>query len=98
MSATPPKHLCKIGRAKWREILPIFETRGDVDQGTLDALEQYVVAWSRWQQADDDDGKLRWSRCCRQWAAELRLSPRSRTAKPKDDRDPLLKLLRRPAQ
>ena len=92
MTITPPKHLDKIGRAKWRELLP---TLPDQEQGTLDALEQYAVAWSRWQQATDDDDKLRWSRCCRQWAAELRLSPRSRTAKRTDSRDPILQLLPR---
>jgi phage terminase small subunit len=95
MSATPPKNLDKTARAKWRELLP---TLPDQEPGTLDALQQYCSAWSSWMSATDDQDKIRWSRCCRQWAQELRLSPKSKTAKRTDEKDPLLKLLRRPAQ
>ena len=95
MTTDPPKHLCKIGRAKWRELLPILEARGDVDQGVLDLLSCYCQAWSRWLQAEDDQDRIRWLRAIRQLAGELRLTPKSRTAKPKDERDPILRLLPR---
>lgn len=44
----PPEHLDATARAKWAEILPLLAERGGIDQGVLDALEQYVTAWSRW--------------------------------------------------
>ena len=96
MTTDPPKHLDKIGRAKWRELLPILEARGDVDPAAVDLLTCYCQAWAALLGSDDDAAKIRWMRALRQLAAELRLSPKSRTVKPKDDRDPLLKLLRRP--
>ncbi len=87
-----PKHLDDTAGKKWRELLP---TLPDVDVGTLDALAQYCVAWSAWIQAEEVEDKIRWSRCCRQWAAELKLTPKSRTArKPtEEDTDPVLRLI-----
>lgn len=48
----PPEHLDAAAVAKWRELLPILESRGDLDQGTLDALAAYATAWSRWLAAE----------------------------------------------
>ena len=82
-----PSTLDAIAVEKWNELAPELP---DGSQAMLDSLEQYAVAWSRWQQATDDDARLRWSRCVRQWLQELR--PRSRKA----DRpgDPLLQLIK----
>ena len=49
---TPPAHLDDQARQKWRELLPILEARGDLDQGTADALAAYASAWSRWTAAE----------------------------------------------
>ena len=95
MTTDPPKHLCKIGRANWRELLPILEARGDVDPATLDLLTCYAASWSSWLSAESDQDRIRWLRALRQLAGELRLTPKSRTAKPKDERDPILRLLPR---
>jgi P27 family predicted phage terminase small subunit len=48
----PPEILDAQARAKWAELLPILETRGEVDTSTLDALAAYCQAWSRWQSAE----------------------------------------------
>jgi len=47
----PPKHLDAIAAEKWREILPLLEARGDVDQGSLDAAAAYCVSWATWTEA-----------------------------------------------
>jgi len=90
----PPKHLDKTARAKWRELVG---TLPDQEPGTLLALEQIVFAWAKWLSADDDDQRLRWSRCCRQWAGELKLTPKHRLScrtKARLDEDPVSRLLR----
>ena len=48
----PPAHLDDQARAKWAEVLPIIQARGEPDQGTLDALACYCQAWSRWTAAE----------------------------------------------
>jgi len=95
VTITAPKNLDAAGRRKWREVLPILEARGDVTAAELDLLNCYCLAWSSLLDATDDQDKVRWMRALRQLAGELRLTPRSRTAKPKSE-DPLLRLLRRP--
>ncbi|MEI8373697.1 MAG: P27 family phage terminase small subunit [Planctomycetota bacterium] len=50
--AAPPQHLDEQARAKWAETLPILEARGEPDQGSLDALAGYCLAWSRWTAAE----------------------------------------------
>jgi len=47
-----PQHLDEQARAKWAEVLPILQSRGNVAQGTLDALAAYCQAWSRWTAAE----------------------------------------------
>jgi P27 family predicted phage terminase small subunit len=43
-----PEHLDEQARAKWAEVLPILDGRGDtLDAGALDALTCYCSAWSR---------------------------------------------------
>ena len=49
---TPPAHLDDEARRKWKEVLPILEARGDIDQGTADALACYCSAWSQWAAAE----------------------------------------------
>ena len=49
---SPPAHLDDEARRKWAEVLPVLETRGDIDQGTADALAAYCVAWSQWTAAE----------------------------------------------
>jgi P27 family predicted phage terminase small subunit len=44
----PPEHLDAQARVKWAELFPILEGRGDIDQGVLDALAAYAVAYSQW--------------------------------------------------
>ncbi len=58
MNHEPPEHLDQQARTKWSEVLPILEGRGDLDQGTLDALAAYCTAWSRWTQAEQQVGTL----------------------------------------
>jgi P27 family predicted phage terminase small subunit len=53
-----PAHLDEQARQKWAEVLPILESRGDVDQGALDALACYCSAWSRWTAAEAEVAKL----------------------------------------
>ena len=54
----PPAHLDDQAAAKWRELLPILEGRGDVDQAVADALAAYAVAWSRWIAAEQQVNAL----------------------------------------
>ena len=44
----PPAHLDGEARRKWAELYPVLDERGDIDQGTADALAAYSVAWSQW--------------------------------------------------
>jgi P27 family predicted phage terminase small subunit len=57
-TAAPPAHLDEQARAKWGEIWPIVAQRESIDQGTLDALAAYCVAYSRWQAAETKVGEL----------------------------------------
>ena len=102
MKHQPPNHLDEQSRAKWSEVFPVLETRGDLDAGTLDALACYCVAYSQWKAATakvDELGQVIRSaagfavvspyvqvaaaaeRRMRQWAAELKLTPKSRGRK-----------------
>ncbi|NLF09395.1 MAG: phage terminase small subunit P27 family, partial [Pirellulaceae bacterium] len=58
MNHEPPQHLDQAAIAKWQEIIVILETRGDLDQGTLDALSCYCSAWSRWTAAEQQVNAL----------------------------------------
>jgi P27 family predicted phage terminase small subunit len=49
----PPVHLAPEARIKWVEILPILEARGEIEQGSLDALVLYCTAWSQWGEAEE---------------------------------------------
>ena len=96
----PPEHLDEQARAKWLEVLPILEGRGDLDQGTLDGLAAYCQAWSRWTAAEAQVNALgavvksatgfavpnpyvgiaaAAQRQMRQWAAELKITPKARS-------------------
>ena len=87
---TPPEHLDAVAVGKWNEIVG---TLPDCEPGTLDALCQYCVAWSMWRSAADDSERRQWSRCCRQWLAELQLTPASRRGRVVKEQDPILRLL-----
>jgi P27 family predicted phage terminase small subunit len=52
MNRKPPQHLDDQARVKWSAVLPILKRRGNIDQGTLDALAAYCQAWSRWTAAE----------------------------------------------
>lgn len=91
----PPITLDATAAEKWLELLPALP---DWEPGTLDCLEQYCVAWSKWSAAKDSDVKVRWSRCCRQWMQELGLTPKARRKSSGDrdgGQDPVLKLIGR---
>ncbi|NLS92041.1 MAG: hypothetical protein GXX96_07655 [Planctomycetaceae bacterium] len=95
MKRLPPRHLDAAARRKWQELLP---TLADGTPGTLDALTLFCDAWSRWLLAEDDAARLRWSRACRQWLAELKLTPKSKTrrsAESEPSTDPVLRLMRK---
>ncbi len=47
-----PEHLDKPAHMKWGEVYPLLAARGDMDQGTADALSAYCSAWSQWVQAE----------------------------------------------
>ena len=64
----PPVGLDAAAGEKWAELLPQLP---DWEPATLDCLEQYSVAWSKWLAAKDSNVKVRWSRCCRQWMQSL---------------------------
>ena len=51
-SDKPPEHLDPAAVAKWREVYPTLESRGDTDPGSLHALERYCVAASQTAEAD----------------------------------------------
>ena len=57
-AAAPPAHLDEQARAKWGEVWPIVAQRESIDQGTLDALAAYCLAYSRWQAAETKVGEL----------------------------------------
>ncbi len=103
-----PAHLDEQARAKWGEVYPILDGRGDIDQGTLDALTAYAVAWSQWTAAQVNVTELgpviksaagfaivspyvavaaQAERRMRQWAAELKLTPKTRGSRQKHDDD-----------
>jgi P27 family predicted phage terminase small subunit len=54
----PPAPLDAQAQAKWAELLPILEARGDVDGGILDGLACYCQAWARWAAAEAEVAKL----------------------------------------
>jgi len=54
----PPEILDAAARDKWAEVLPILQSRGDVDQGALDALAAYCAAWSQWRGAQEKVNEL----------------------------------------
>ena len=104
MTTAPPKTLDTVARRKWRELAPLL---AEADEAALTGLMIVCQAWSHLQRAetalagnpDDEaaqDTVTRCQRVIRQWMAELKLTPRSRKAKApeKDDRDPLLRLLK----
>ncbi len=95
----PPPTLDTAAAEKWREVLPILQSRGDVCQGDLDALALYASAWSLWTAAQAQVAALglvckspagfpvenpylgigrKAQVALRQWAAELKLTPKSR--------------------
>ncbi len=95
----PPASLDAVAAAKWVEVAPILQARGDVGQGDLDALELYCSAWSQWTAAQTQVATLgmvvktpagfpaenpylgiarKAQIALRQWAAELKLTPKSR--------------------
>jgi len=51
-AVTPPGHLDDQARAKWGEVWPILAQRETIDQGLLDALAGYCLAYSRWTAAE----------------------------------------------
>ena len=53
-----PEHLDAAAIAKWGEVFPILQERGDVGQGVADALAAYCVAYSRWTAAEQQVGLL----------------------------------------
>jgi P27 family predicted phage terminase small subunit len=53
-----PEHLDDEARRKWAELCPVLERRGDMDQGTADALAAYATAWSRWVAAEKKVAEL----------------------------------------
>ncbi len=96
-----PGTLDPAGAAKWRDLVPILQGRGNVSAGDLTALECLCAAWQLWRaaQAQIADGGLvadgkenpflgiarKAQVAVRQWAAELRLTPKSRK---QDDLNP----------
>ena len=51
-AVAPPAHLDTTATAKWGELWPIVAQRENIDQGTLDALAAYCLAYSRWTEAE----------------------------------------------
>jgi len=47
-----PEHLDDEARRKWAELWPIVSQREKIDEGTLDALGAYCLAYSRWTEAE----------------------------------------------
>jgi P27 family predicted phage terminase small subunit len=52
ITADPPAHLDDAARQKWADVLPGIAQRENIDQGALDALAAYCLAYSRWQAAE----------------------------------------------
>jgi P27 family predicted phage terminase small subunit len=57
-TADPPAHLDEPARQKWAETLPAIAQRENMDQGALDALGAYCLAYSRWQAAETKVSEL----------------------------------------
>jgi len=57
-TVSPPAHLDPVAAEKFTEVYPILESRGDIDQGTLDGLACYCQAFSRWTTAEAEVSKL----------------------------------------
>ncbi len=57
-TADPPAHLDDPARQKWTETLPGIAHRENMEQGTLDALAAYCLAYSRWQAAETKINEL----------------------------------------
>jgi P27 family predicted phage terminase small subunit len=53
-----PEHLDATARAKWAEVWPIVAQRKKTDQGSLDALAGYCLAYSRWTAAERQVSEL----------------------------------------
>jgi len=90
----PPKHLDAQGKGMWKRLVGELP---DTSPGTLLAFEQFCFAWSKWRRAIGDEALLRWARCSRQWLAELKLTPKSRSASTstEENHNPILTLIRR---
>lgn len=112
----PPDHLDECAAAKWLEVAPLLVERGDVDQGTQDALAAYCGAWSQWLEATNkvktEGAVVRTPQgafaspwvgiakaaqvALRQWAGELRITPKSKTTTRKTtSTDPLVQRWRK---
>ena len=57
-TAPPPAHLDDQARAKWAEAYPLVADRAEPDQGTLDALAAYCMAYSRWADAESNISQI----------------------------------------
>jgi P27 family predicted phage terminase small subunit len=57
-AVAPPAHLDTTATAKWAELWPIVAQRENIDQGTLDALAAYCLAYSRWTAAETKVSEL----------------------------------------
>ena len=111
----PPEHLDEQARAKWAEVLPILEGRDDVDQGVLDGLAAYSVAYSQWVAAQAKIAELgtliksaagfaivspyvtvaaQAERRMRQWASELKITPKSRGRKAAEPESAVVRILK----
>ena len=105
----PPKTLDASGRRKWAELLPILESRGNVDAAILNGLTAYCTAWAQWEAATAKVVELgpvvkspagfavvspyvavaaQAERRLRQWATELKLTPKTRGRTAKASKEP----------
>jgi P27 family predicted phage terminase small subunit len=109
---TPPRHLDQRAKAKWKELVGDLP---DMEQGSLDALACYCLAFSRWTSAEARVAELgqvikspqgfaqanpyvaiasQAQRQMRQWATELRLTPKARRGRTTEEpADPILRIM-----
>jgi P27 family predicted phage terminase small subunit len=50
-SPLPPKHLCKVAKAKWKELIADLKRNGVLSTDTREMLVSYCVIFAKWMEA-----------------------------------------------
>jgi P27 family predicted phage terminase small subunit len=50
-SPTPPKHLCRVAKAKWKELVGDLKRNGVLSTDTREMLVSYCTIFAKWMEA-----------------------------------------------